>query len=130
MFTIEEIKAAHGKVKSGADFPAYVQELIGLGMYRYEHFLRDGHITYYGIDGFVLPGDAKWDNRHIGDAVDSDRFILLLKEHQQGKSDYSTFCIQAAQCGVEKWIVDMEKMTCTYYDKETRELLVEKIPHI
>jgi hypothetical protein len=27
MFTIEQIKAAHNKLKSGSDFPAYFQEL-------------------------------------------------------------------------------------------------------
>lgn len=28
MFTLDQIKAAHNKVKSGADFPAYIQDLI------------------------------------------------------------------------------------------------------
>jgi hypothetical protein len=28
MFTITQIKEAHSKVKSGADFPAYIQGLI------------------------------------------------------------------------------------------------------
>ena len=32
MFTIEQIKNAHAKVKSGADFPTYVQNLIKLGV--------------------------------------------------------------------------------------------------
>jgi hypothetical protein len=32
MFTIEQIKQAHNKVKSGADFPKYIQEIKKLGM--------------------------------------------------------------------------------------------------
>lgn len=32
MFTIEQIKEAHSKVKSGADFPNYIQDLIILGV--------------------------------------------------------------------------------------------------
>ena len=47
---------------------------------------------------------------------------------QQGKTDYLTVCRQAAEAGVEKWIVDLEKMTCTYYDKAGNSLLVEIIP--
>jgi hypothetical protein len=43
MFTIEQIKAAHSKVKSGTDFPAYVQELIALGVTGYETYVADGH---------------------------------------------------------------------------------------
>ncbi len=27
MFTVEQIKAAHSKVKSGADFPSYIKEI-------------------------------------------------------------------------------------------------------
>ena len=30
MFTIAQIKEAHDKVKSGADFPKYIQDLINL----------------------------------------------------------------------------------------------------
>lgn len=30
MFTVEQIKAAHAKVKSGADFPGYITEIKSL----------------------------------------------------------------------------------------------------
>jgi hypothetical protein len=32
MFTIAQIKKAHSKVKSGEDFPVYIQDLIALGV--------------------------------------------------------------------------------------------------
>ena len=32
MFTVEQIKAAHSKVKSGADFPSYIKEIKSLGV--------------------------------------------------------------------------------------------------
>jgi hypothetical protein len=32
MFTLEQIQQAHKKVKSGADFPAYAQELTNMGV--------------------------------------------------------------------------------------------------
>lgn len=32
MFTVEQIKTAHSKVKSGADFPAYIQDIKKLGV--------------------------------------------------------------------------------------------------
>ncbi|MGB4398918.1 MAG: DUF1398 family protein [Daejeonella sp.] len=37
MFTAEQIKAAHSKVKSGADFPAYIQDIKALGVTGYEN---------------------------------------------------------------------------------------------
>ena len=38
------------------------------------------------------------------------------------------FCRDCAKSGVEKWIVDMADMTCTYYDKEGDPFLKETIP--
>jgi len=35
-----------------------------------------------------------------------------------------------AKSGIEKWIVVMAKMTCTYYDKNGNALLVETIPAV
>jgi hypothetical protein len=32
MFTLEQIKQAHDKVQTGADFPNYIQDLINLGV--------------------------------------------------------------------------------------------------
>jgi hypothetical protein len=35
MFTVEQIKASHSKVKSGADFPSYIEEIKVLGVTHY-----------------------------------------------------------------------------------------------
>ncbi len=45
MFTVEQIKTAHSKVKSGADFPAYIQDINKLGVASYETFVTDGHTS-------------------------------------------------------------------------------------
>jgi hypothetical protein len=52
-----------------------------------------------------------------------------LKKHQQGQTDYSTFCNDCAKSGIDKWVICMDKMTCTYYDKAGNEILIEDIPH-
>lgn len=52
MFTIQQIKDAHSKVKSGADFPRYMQDLIALGVKSYETFVFDNHTDYYGENDF------------------------------------------------------------------------------
>lgn len=127
-FTIEQIKSAHAKVKSGADFPSYIQELILLGVKNYETFVKDGHTVYFGTNGYHITADVKWEPLEIELKSNSENFIKLLKEHQQGKSDYFTFISNCATNGIEKWIVDTEKMTCAYYDLQGNELLVEVIP--
>jgi len=35
MFTVEQIDKAHEKVKSGADFPNYIQEIKQMGVTAY-----------------------------------------------------------------------------------------------
>lgn len=127
-FTLEQIKAAHAKVKSGADFPSYVQELIQLGIKSYETFVKDGHTDYFGANNYHIIADAKWVPLEIEHKSDKENFIRLLKEHQQGQSDYFTFISDCATNGIEKWIVDTEKMTCAYYDLQGNELLIEVIP--
>lgn len=128
MFTVDQIKAAHSKVKSGADFPAYVQDLIKLGVASYDTYVADGHTDYYGANGYKTTSPARYEPLIVAELSNDAEFKAKLKEHQQGKSDYRTFIRQCAEFGVYKWIVLMDKMTCTYYDKAGKELLVEVIP--
>jgi uncharacterized protein YbcV (DUF1398 family) len=128
MFTTDQIKAAHLKVKSGADFPNYVQDLIKLGVTFYETYVSDGHTDYSGKDGYKISSVQTYSQLIIVEQSDVEQFRLDLKAHQQGKTDYATFCNDCAKSGIEKWTVRMDKLTCTYYDKAGNEILVEAIP--
>lgn len=128
MFTIEAIKAAHAKVKSGADFPGYIQDIIKLGVTTYETYVSDSHSIFFGKDNYSVESAAKYVALTIAGKPDAASFIKDLKEHQQGKSDYLSFCQSCAKYGIEKWVVDMAKMTCSYYDKAGNEILAELIP--
>ncbi|WP_294820530.1 DUF1398 family protein [uncultured Flavobacterium sp.] len=130
MFTIEQIIEAHSKVKSGADFPRYVQELISLGVSSYNTFVHDSHAEYSGKNGFYITSPAKYATLEVAGISNKTQFGTALKAHQQGKTDYPAFCRHAAGAGVEKWIVDTDTMTCTYYDKAGNMMLSEKIPGI
>lgn len=130
MFTLEQIAAAHSAVKSGADFPAYVQALIALGVKGYDVFVTDGHTQYFGPDGDTLESGAQYPALPVALASDPERFCACLKRHQAGETDYPTFCRDAATTGVEKWRVDMAAMTCTYLDHTGQAILVETIPAV
>ena len=128
MFTAEQIKVAHSKVKSGADFPAYIKEIKALGVTHYETYVTDGHIDFYGANNYTVKVPAKYEPLVIAETCDSKQFKSDLKAHQQGKTNYPTFCEDSAKSGIEKWIVSMDEMTCTYYDKAGNNILVELIP--
>ncbi len=128
MFTINQIKSAHSKVKSGADSPGYVKKIIALGVTGYESFVADGHTIFFGANNFQALWEAKYAVMNIADKNNKEQFITDLKAHQQGKTDYPIFCKDCAKSGIEKWIVDFTKMTCAYYEKAGNEVLVEIIP--
>lgn len=128
MFTVEQIQAAHLKVKSGADFPNYIQDLIKLGVSSFETFVNDSHSVYFGNTDFKTQSEAQYSDLTIAPTSDKKQFVFDLKSHQKGETDYMTFCKDCAKSGIEKWIVKMDDITCTYFDKAGNEILVEVIP--
>ena len=59
--------------------------------------------------------------------ANKERFIEFLVMHQDGQTDYPTFCQHAAVCGIAKWRVDIIEMTCTYYNLNGKKMLIERI---
>ncbi|HSZ31681.1 MAG TPA: DUF1398 family protein [Puia sp.] len=128
MFTVEQIKAAHSKVKSGVDFPKYIREIKTLGVTAYETWVKDSHTEYFGANNYETFSSPMYEDKDIADNSDKAKFKHYLKIHQQGETDYFTFCKHCAETGIEKWFVSLELMTCTYYDKAGHEILIEEIP--
>lgn len=130
MFTLSQIAFAHSKVKSGADFPSYIQGIKQLGVSRFETWVSDSHTDYFGANNFQLSSESKYGDLTISDLSNKNQFIAYLKIHQKGETDYMQFCNHCAETGIEKWIVCLNKMTCVYYDKVGNEILVEQIPSV
>ena len=130
MFALQQLKAAHAKVKSGADFPAYVQEIKKLGLLHYDFQVKNGQTEYYGANGLQVNSDAIYPEKTISIQSSSVAVRQIIADHQQGKSDFLTFCQQVADAGVKKWVVDTQAMMCTYYDLADNSMVAEPIPEI
>jgi uncharacterized protein YbcV (DUF1398 family) len=128
MFTVEQVKALHSKVRSGADFPRYIQEIKALGVTAFETWVKDSHTEYFGAGDYRTLSKPMYDDLAIAALTDKTKFRHYLKVHQQGETDYLMFCKHCAETGIEKWFVCLEEMTCTYYDKAGTEIVVEQIP--
>ncbi|MES2800659.1 MAG: DUF1398 family protein [Bacteroidota bacterium] len=128
MFTIEQIKEAHSKVKSGAGFPLYIQAIKSLGVLAFETWVFDSHTEYFGQNNFTIKSVALYDQLEIAAKSDGEKFCTFLKIHQEGETDYLTFCKHCAETGIEKWFVSLQEMTCTYFDRDGNAVLVEQIP--
>ncbi|MFD2581891.1 DUF1398 domain-containing protein [Pedobacter vanadiisoli] len=131
MFTIEDIRAAEVKIKTGADFPRFIKEIKRLGVKRNDVYVGNGLSIYFDDEDNALQASPEeYPNLVINEESSAGKLEHALKIHQQGETDYLTFCKQAADAGVEKWVTDLEEMTCTYLDAEGNELIKEKIPSV
>ncbi|UKT65488.1 DUF1398 domain-containing protein [Pedobacter mucosus] len=131
MFTISEIKTAEAKIKTGADFPQFIKEIKDLGVTRNDVYVSNGLSIYFGDENQseqVSP--ENYPQLVVNDESSVDKLKHALEVHQQGNSDFIEFCKQAADAGVEKWVVDTADMTCTYLDSEQKELVKEEISSI
>lgn len=127
-FTIEDIKTEHQKVKSGADFPQYIKAIKNIGVSHYTTYVGDGNTEYFDNNNESVITESKYDKLTIAEKVNTDNFRARLKLHQQGGTDYMTFCKDCAENGIEGWVMNLAAMTCTYFDKSRKEVLMEKIP--
>ncbi|NIF04637.1 DUF1398 domain-containing protein [Chryseobacterium sp. Tr-659] len=127
-FTIEEIKTEHQKVKSGADFPQYIRAIKNLGVSHYKTYVQDGNTEYFDADNQSAQTGSKYKLLTIAENTDPENFKIRLKLHQQGGTDYMTFCNDCAENGIKGWTMDLNAMTCSYFDQNDQEILVEKVP--
>ncbi len=122
------MKAAHAKVKSGLDFPAYVREIKQLGLVHYDFMVKNGRTVYHGAEGFQVSCEPVYPEKTISDKPSAGTVRQIIAGHQQGKSDFLTFCSLVANAGVEKWVVDTQAMLCSYYDLSGNSMVAEPIP--
>ncbi|MCX2574344.1 DUF1398 domain-containing protein [Pedobacter sandarakinus] len=131
MFSIEDIKAAENKIKTGTDFPKFIAELKTLGVVRNDVYVSTGLSIYFDDEDNVQQiSPQDYPSLVVNDEVSKDKLSHALNIHQQGQTDYFTFCKQAADAGVEKWVIDLNAMTCTYLTSQAEELVQEQIPHV
>lgn len=128
MFTVRQIKEAYAKVKSGADYPGYVQELKGLGVTCYDYVVENGSNVFYGGNGLSLKVENQCDRLQVASRWSKEKLQGAISMHQKGQTDFKAFRSQAADAGVEKWTSDLEKMQVLYYGKAANLLLSEPIP--
>lgn len=101
-----------------------------MGVKAFETWVKDSCTTYFGTDGFTTSSAPKYEELTIAQISHPEHFKHSLKIHQEGATDYFTFCQHCAETGIEKWIVDLDQMTCTYYDPAGNAILVERVPEI
>lgn len=130
MSTITDIETAQSKIASAADFPQFVQDLKNMGIQQFSTIVENSQSIYWLAGGKPIVSEVKYAPLPLTYETDVDAFMTRLKMHQEGKTDYYTFCVDSANSGIEKWVMDLDQMTCTYFDHACRAVLVETVPSV
>jgi uncharacterized protein YbcV (DUF1398 family) len=127
-FTEPDIRAAYAKTRTGADFPRLIQDLKNLGIISYDHLLETGSNIFHGRGGYSVSMSNMGPSVPVSDQPNAELLKKYISEHQRGLTNYPQICAQAGEVGVQKWTSDLRAMTCTYFDKSSRMMVVEPIP--
>lgn len=127
MFSLKDIEFLHSQIKSWADFPKYIKDLKNIWVVSYDFFVIDGKSKYFWKNNFFVEWEWIYEKLKINSEIKKDEFIKILQIHQSGWSDFMDFCMQSARCGIAKWIMNLEDLTCSYLDNIWNVVLVEKI---
>jgi uncharacterized protein YbcV (DUF1398 family) len=127
MFSIEQINYVHEKLGKMNSFLSYVTALKSLGVEEYDSYLADGHSRYFGVAGYYVTSEPVHEILRIADNSDKESFLHHLQLHGEGKTNYMAMSRGLAESGIEKWTVDTNAATITYYNKKGNQMLIEKI---
>jgi uncharacterized protein YbcV (DUF1398 family) len=127
MFTIEQIHDLHARLGKANSLPDYVRALKALGVERYDSYLVDGHSEYVGMGGQAVSSEAVHEVLAVADVSSQDACLEHLRRHELRQTNYMEMSRGLAQSGVEKWTVDTDRLTMTFYDKSGKAMLVKQI---
>lgn len=128
-FSLEKINEAHSKF-TGVDFPKLIKEFKRMGMLTNSYDIQSGLVTYEHKDGEQIKVQSNKVDVPINTMSSNPAAQDVLKRHQTGETDFLTFCREIAGAGVYKWVSDMGKMTCSYYDLNDYVVIAEAIPNV
>ncbi|HGO3634761.1 TPA: DUF1398 domain-containing protein [Staphylococcus aureus] len=126
-FTLSTIQQAHQQF-TGVDFPKLFKAFKDMGMTYNIVNIQDGTATYeHQSEDDIVTSSVK---STIPVAQKSIKTMVqnVLTRHQQGQTDFETFCDEMAEAGIYKWHIDIQSGTCTYIDLKEQAIISELIP--
>ena len=124
MFTLKQIEEVHNKGKGLSEF---ARNLKVLGVKYYVTYISDGHSDYFGKDKYLVTSMAVHETFEVSIQSNKEKFLKSLTRHEEDKTDYITFSKELANAGIETWVVNMQEMTISFYNKIGEKVLIEAI---
>ncbi len=127
-FTIEMVDDIRSKAKTGADYPSEVQALKSIGVVAYDYHVETGITHYFSKERKPIQSKSNGLSAFVSEMASREKLQHILKIHQAGQTDFPTFCKQAGEAGVYKWVADLTQMNVKYVDKMENIIIEESIP--
>ncbi|MFB2437399.1 DUF1398 domain-containing protein [Staphylococcus aureus] len=126
-FKLSAIQQAHQHF-TGVDFPKLFKAFKDMGMTYNIVNIQDGTATYvHQSEDDIVTSSVK-SNHPVAPSSNQSIVQDVLTRHQQGQTDFETFCDEMAQAGIYKWHIDIQAGTCTYIDLQEQAIISELIP--
>ncbi|HCY8992986.1 TPA: DUF1398 family protein [Staphylococcus aureus] len=126
-FKLSAIQQAHQQF-TGVDFPKLFKAFKDMGMTYNIVNIQDGTATYvHQSEDDIVTSSVK-SNHPVAPSSNQSIVQDVLTRHQQGQTDFETFCDEMAQAGIYKWYIDIQAGTCTYIDLQEQAIISELIP--
>ncbi|HDJ7819710.1 TPA: DUF1398 family protein [Staphylococcus aureus] len=126
-FTLSAIQQAHQQF-TGVDFPKLFKSFKDMGMTYNIVNIQDGTATYvHQSEDDIVTSSVK-SNHPVAPRSNQSIVQEVLTRHQEGQTDFETFCDEMAQAGIYKWHIDIQVSTCTYIDLKEQAIISELIP--
>lgn len=126
-FKLSPIQQAHQQF-TGVDFPKLFKAFKDMGMTYNIVNIQDGTATYvHQSEDDIVTSSVK-SNHPVAPSSNQSIVQDVLTRHQQGQTDFETFCDEMAQAGIYKWHIDIQAGTCTYIDLQEQAIISELIP--
>ena len=126
-FTLEQINAIHDQLGNSETLKLYAQALGDLGVAHADSYVTDGHTDFFDANGHSISSPPTHEILPIADTSDKQEFLHQLDLHESGKTSYLEMSKGLAESGIEKWIIDTQKLTMTFYDKAGNELQIDTL---
>ncbi len=127
MFTLEQTNEIHDRLGNASTLKDYLLALRAIGVLASDSYLTDGHTAHRGADGYEVATAPTHEAFEVAATADKDALVEQLRLHATGVTSYVEMSRGLAEAGVEKWILDAEALTMTYYDRAGNVLLAEPI---
>ncbi|HEA6672345.1 TPA: DUF1398 family protein [Staphylococcus aureus] len=126
-FKLSAIQQAHQQF-TGVDFPKLFKAFKDMGMTYNIVNIQDDTATYvHQSEDDIVTSSVK-SNHPVAPSSNQSIVQDVLTRHQQGQTDFETFCDEMAQAGIYKWHIDIQAGTCTYIDLQEQAIISELIP--